>query len=580
MKRAYTWRRAAFVLAVSLAVGGCSGDFGKKKEASAYEEYIVVDVFDNMANYQGLQSGWFARIVKEKFNMELNIVAPNVAGGGDSLYEIRSAAGDLGDLIIANAENGKLQDMVTSGLILDMSDLLKDKDIMQYEEAILRLNDGLIQEGIYAIPSEVSSNSALVSSEVLELIYGPYMRWDLYEKLGYPQIDTLEDLLPVLADMQKLEPYAENGNSTYAFSLFKDWDGNLMNNAKQPACLYGYDEFGFVLAKADGSDYQSIIDPDSLYMRVLKFYFQANQMGLVDPESPNQNYDSMFQKYQAGEILFSIWPWVGQSAYNTLTNKEAGKGFMLVPVEDMQILSYGCNPEGNQKTVIAIGSNAEDPKRLADFIDWLYSPEGIMLNGAQLSGGTAGPEGLTWEMTEEGPVLTEFGVQALMNGEIMVPEEWGGGKWSEGGSALNFKPVAQCDTSPAGYPYAFELWDSVIEMETTALDKAWREYMDADSTMDYLKKNDMIIVAPGCSYSMPAESPEITTKRAQCKSIIVGHSWRMIFAEDEEEFYTLAETMRTKVKSLGYEEVLALDMENAREQDAARQKAVAKYSGQ
>lgn len=59
------------------------------------------------------------------------------------------------------------------------------------------------------------------------------------------------------------------GEKTYAFSFFKDWDSNLMNAVKQPCCFYGYDEYGFVLVKADSSDYQSIIDPDSLYVRVL-----------------------------------------------------------------------------------------------------------------------------------------------------------------------------------------------------------------------------------------------------------------------------------------------------------------------
>ncbi len=49
-------------------------------ENSKYEEFLTVDVFDSQANYQGIQSGWFAKIVKDKFNMELNIIAPNVAG--------------------------------------------------------------------------------------------------------------------------------------------------------------------------------------------------------------------------------------------------------------------------------------------------------------------------------------------------------------------------------------------------------------------------------------------------------------------------------------------------------------------
>ena len=52
------------------AVTGCA----KEKEANLYEEFIVVDVFDSLANFQGIQSGWFAEIVKDKFNMELNIL--------------------------------------------------------------------------------------------------------------------------------------------------------------------------------------------------------------------------------------------------------------------------------------------------------------------------------------------------------------------------------------------------------------------------------------------------------------------------------------------------------------------------
>lgn len=576
MKKKQVSSLVALLLAVSLALGGCGLTNGKQQ--SPYKEFIVVDVFDNLSNYQGIQSGWFAKIVKEKFNMELNIIAPNVAGGGDTLYEIRSAAGDLGDLIIFNAENGKLQDMVTAGLVIDMQNYLKDKQVMQYEEAISLVNSQVEQKGVYAIPSEVSSNPPWFSSEVLELNYGPYLRWDLYQELGYPEMDTLEDLLPVLAEMKELYPNAENGNPTYAFSLFKDWDGNLMNFAKQPACLYGYDELGFVLAKADGSDYQSILEEDSLYLRALKLYFQANQMGLLDPDSPTQNFETVFDKYRAGEVLFSIWSWLGQPAYNTLSNKEDGKGFMLAPIEDMEVFSYGCNPTGNQKIVISIGSNAKDPQRLADFIDWLYSPEGVMLNGAQLSGGTAGPEGLTWEMTEDGPVLTEFGVQALLNGEVEVPEEWGSGKWSEGGSALNYKPLAQCDISPDGYSYVFQQWNSVMEMNRTTLDQSWQTHMEAESTMDYLEKNDMILVAPGCSYSIPAETSEISTIRGQCRSIIVPYSWQMIFAEDEEHFNALLEEMLVNVKSLGYEEVLKVDMQNAKEQNEAREKSVAKQT--
>jgi len=567
----------ACTLLCVITVGSILFTKEKNRNKCPYKEFITVDVFDAQANFQGIQSGWFAKVVKDRFNMELNIIAPNVAGGGDTLYGIRSAAGNLGDLVIVGGDKGNLESMVTAGLIMDMSGYLKGKDIMRYETAIRDLNNRVSTTGIYAIPSELSQNSPLTSSETMEPTYGPYLRWDLYEQLGYPEIKTLEDLLPVLKDMQELMPYSDVGNPTYAFSFFKDWDGNMMNNAKQPACLYGYDESGFVLAKADGSDYQSIVDSDSIYMRTLKFYFEANQLGLVDPESPTQNYDSVFLKYQQGDIFFCVWPWLSQSAYNTLSNKEEGKGFMLATIDDMQIYSYGCRPMGNDQEIICIGSNAKDPERLADFIDWLYSEEGVFNNSAQVAGGTAGPEGLTWERTENGPVLTDFGMQALMNGDVELPEEWGGGLWSDGISELNYKPIVQSDLTKDGFPYAYQLWDSVTAMENTELDENWKEHMGAESTLEYLNAHNMIAVSPGCNFNYPSEDSEITTLRSQCRNIIVDYSWKMVFARDEEEFYSLQSTMQSKVKSLGYDAVYAFDLEAVKEKTAAQQKIVELY---
>lgn len=544
-----------------------------KNTTSPYKDFIVVDVFDTLANFQGIQSGWFAKIVEDKFNMKLNIIAPNVAGGGNTLFETRSAAGNLGDLIIFSGENGNVQNLVTSGLIMDMSSMLKDKDIMYYEYSINLLNNKIIQDGIYAIPSEISLLPATSPSEALEPTYGPYLRWDIYEQIGYPSMKTLEDLLPVLKEMQTIYPYTKSGKKTYSFSFFKDWDGNLMNAIKQPACFYGYDEFGFVLVKADGSDYQNIMDNDSLYTRILKFFFDANQLGLVDPESVTQNSEILFNKFKDGSILYSPWPWYAQSAFNTITNMDNGIGYMIAPIDDLKIFSYGCNPEGNQKNVIAIGSSAKDPQRLADFIDWLYSPDGIMVNCAQTTGGAAGPEGLTWELTKDGPILTDFGMDAFFNGGATVPEEWGGGTWEDGISALNYKPVSQVNVSPKGYSYYYTLWDSVINKDNTKLALNWSNFTGFDSTMDYLLNHDQIIVAPGCSYVPSAESSEISTIRSQCKTVIVDYSWKLVFANTEEEFNALLAEMQKKVTALGYESVLQLDFFEAKELDHERKLA-------
>ncbi len=551
-------------------------DTAKADGASKYEEFITVDVYDQFANYQGIQTGWFGKIVKDKFNMELNIIAPNVAGGGDTLFQTRSAAGDLGDLILTDTANGKLQKLVTAGLMIDMTDLLKEKDVYaNYQTAIEITNKGMVkEEGIWALPNSISSSPADTPSEGLDLTFGPYLRWDLYKEVGYPEMGTLEDMLPVLQKMQEAAGTTEDGKQVYAISLFKDWDGNMMNNAKQPTCFYGYDEIGFVLSKADGSDYQNIVDSDSQYMRVLKFFFDANQMGLVDPESTTQNYDTLSTKYRNGQVLYCPWPWLGQNSYNTPERKAEGKGFMVAPIDDMKIFSYGCYTTGGSDRVIGIGSKAEDPERLADFIDWLYSPEGFECGGH--ANGAAGPEGLTWEMVDGKPVRTEFGLSALPMNDVAVPEEWGGGSWKDGVNALNFQTLALVDEDPnTGEPYNWMMWDSTLEANVTPLDTDWQEHMGATTTLEYLENNDMLLVAPGSSYVAPEEDSNIATLRSQCKSSIIDYSWRMIFAADEEEFTSLQTELQEMVNGLGYEEVLAVDMQNAKDQTAARQAALA-----
>ncbi|HWU47777.1 MAG TPA: extracellular solute-binding protein, partial [Humibacter sp.] len=528
---------------------------------------------------QGVQPGWFAKIVEDKFNMKLNMIAPNVAGGGETLFNTRSAAGDLGDLVVTGSSQ-HLDEAVKGGLLLEASSYYKNMtNLKKYDAAVKHIASS--EKGVYAFPTSVSTLKPTQPSEGTEPTFGPYLRWDLYEKLGFPEVGTLEDLLPVFKKMQELAPTAPNGKRAYALSLFKDWDGNMMNNAKQPACYYGYDEMGFVLAQADGSSYESIVDSESHYVRSLKFFFEANKLGLVDPDSAAQNYSTLFSKYQNGQVLFTFWPWLGQAAYNTDANMAQGKGFEIAPMADQKIFSYGASAYGNSTYAIGIGSKAKDPQRVAAFIDWLYSNEGAYDNGSQ-TGAAAGPKGLTWHLDSSGkPELTAFGKKAFLgSGDTAVPAGWGGGVYAKGVSALNVTTVLPVDIDPATkYPFEYQMWPSYRKLTENPLTQSWSKKMgDAANTMDYLRKNGQITVAPGSSYAAPPDSSTIQTMRNQIKAVIVQNSWKMALADSEQQFASLLKNMQETVRGLGYEQVLELDMKHAKEQNAARV-AVAKKFG-
>ena len=112
-----------------------------------YPELLTIDVYDDAANYNGIQTGWFAKVVKDRFNIELNIIASQVVG--NTIYATRSEAGNLGDIIIV--DKSKFGEIVEAGLAKDISDTLPGcENIMQFKTQIDVYNKGLTgEEGKY-----------------------------------------------------------------------------------------------------------------------------------------------------------------------------------------------------------------------------------------------------------------------------------------------------------------------------------------------------------------------------------------------------------------------------------------------
>lgn len=539
--------------------------------SNKYEKFITVDVFDGQANYQGIQNGWFGEVVKQKFNMELNIIAPNVAGGGDTLYQTRSAAGDLGDLIFMTCAGGRLEDLVSTGLVLNMEEYLPGhENLLKYNAALEYTSQSMCSKpGVWAVPSEVSERSATTPLGGTQLNSGHYVRWDLYKQLGYPEMNNWDDLLNVMKDMQALCPTSDSGKPTYAFSIFSDWDGDAMAAAGYMMQYHGYNALGYALTKADNSEPpQSLIDNDSYYMKGLEFFFKANQMGLLDPESTSQNFDTLAAKYKDGAVLYSFFPWLGQSAYNTQNHLDEGKGFEPASMSNNKFYDWGCYSKGNPNNAIMIGSGAEDPERLVDFIDWLYSPEGIALQTSS----SCGFEDLMWTMKDGQPELTEFGLECFTTADAMMPAELGGGSFLDGISKLNYKTVSDGEINPeTGFPYNYTLWDSYTSMNVSEIEKDWQDKMGAKNPLEYFINHDMVVVSPGSGYATPSEPTDIANMRSQCREIIKDYSWKAVFAADKAEYDQIVKEMQDTVMGFGYEEVLAYDMKNGEAEKQARE---------
>ena len=202
-----------------------------------HDETYTVDFYNVAANFQGIQPGWYGKIVKDKFNMELNIIAPQVAGDGGALYQTRCASGNLGDLIIL--DNGPASECVESGLIMDLTDIIKNyPNLMKFQSQIEQFNSQ-IGDGskIYCIPLEMNNNGPTDYKQLHVYTY-PRMGWDMYTEAGSPDLQNLDDLLNCLKKIQDAHPTNENGDPAYAISLWKDWDSQYSENVAQLTVLY------------------------------------------------------------------------------------------------------------------------------------------------------------------------------------------------------------------------------------------------------------------------------------------------------------------------------------------------------
>ena len=561
------------ILSLALALMMLMGMLPLTAMAESTEPYWEIQIYSELANYAGLQTGWFAKLLKDKFNVGVNVIS--ASEGGSDRWATQMISRDLGDLVMLGDSNGQqhLSEAVEAGLLLDISGMME-----QYAPNILKnypllLEKAKIQFGngtaVYAIGSEaVPTTSDLQIEGGTDSWWGPYGRWDLYAKLGYPEIKTIEDLVPVLKAMHDLEPVNADGEPTYAMSLFKDWDGGTMMAATQFYAIFGYgDQWNYVFPHATEDSYITLLDEDGIYFRTLKFYFDLNQLGLLDPDSITQTYGEVTTKEQTGRVLFN-WFNPIKANFNTAERLAEGKAVTLLPMSTQCNYGYTGKPYGYGRTV-SIGANCEQPERLLKIIDWIFSDEGLMeVNN--------GPKGVTWDYDENGvPTLTELGWACYNDQMTEMPAEFGGGTFYEGMNKGFYVYPSLNNNLANGYPANRDLWPCVLSREMPEVLKDWSEHHGGalTSIQALINKGNIVKTINQAVFSTePALQMNaiLQQKSSQVGSILTEYNWKMVLAADEAEFNALKTEMVEKAKGLGYDEIVAFGIQECERMFRAR----------
>ena len=522
--------------------------------AFADKELLTIDVYDDAANYHGLQTGWFGKIVEDRFNLRLNIIAPQVAG--DAVYQTRSAEGNLGDIVIL--DKTRFQDCLAAGLIKDISDkIIACENIMQYKVQLDSLNKSLgAADGVYyGIPSEMADTSPTTLTDV-EIYSSPMLRWDQYVGVGKPEMADLQGLLDTLKLIHEKYPTNDAGDPAYPLSLWPDWDGNDnmigIANVVQLTTLYGEKIKGSAILKPDNT-FTEIYNRENTYYKLTKFLYDANQMGLVDPASGEQDWNAVCAKMSNGQVNLMWYSW-SKGFWNSQERLDNGTAFNFVPVKD-QLYYNDADAFFGTTRVFAVGSKVEGEKydRIREFRNWYASDEGMTFQHA-------GIEGLNY-IVEDGKFVP-YKDNALMD-NLPVPEEFGGGGYQDGNNAINQWIGNALNTNPVtGEGYAMKHWSSYKAKNMTQMKKEWQETFNAEDDVDWMKKNGVLLASPNVSVALETDTIDIGMIRVDVNKVLCEYTWKMIFAEDEAEFELLWDQMVKKMDGFGYKELYAFDCEN------------------
>ena len=550
------------------AAANTSAQVSEQKPA----EVVTLQVFSMPANTSGLKDkGWWPEILKKETGVQLEFL-PTGDQANEKLQALM-ASGELPDITVF-MDRKQVEDAVKANMLLCLDDNL-DKlpnavknfsGAMQYQRDFVSNGTGKA----YTIPNNIGP-----SETSIETGYGPFLRWDLYKKLGMPKLYSIEDYLPLLKKMQDLEPKTADGQKIYGFSLWKDWDGKVMYPATTFASYFGMDgsdNLGdtapFAQVNFNTDEVTSLLAPDSLYIRALKLYYNANKMGLLDPDSLTQSFDAATQKIAQGRTLFMPWSWL-DGYYNTAEriNADDPKGFRPVLFEGYKGLWFGENEIGDTWS-LGISAATKNKDTCLNYLDFMCSIDGVQLLAN-------GPKGVTWDINDKSePVLTDAGF-ACVDAPDKQEVPGGGLLAADGIGCLNWCPFSGAFINPdTKYPLRYTMWPSFVNRNPTKLMQDWTAVTGYKNTCEMLKATNSYALVPGARTLLPTLPDDLATTAQSIGDIVKTNSWLMVYAKNEAEFNKLYDDMVTKAEGLGLQKVLDWDKEAWKK----AKEAEAKYS--
>lgn len=558
-KRIVAW---LLIMTMVLGLAGCgaasAGSTAGSEGGSTAQEGSAAKTITLYPYNAGLQSGpvtgWLGDYLLEK-GIILEVIPYS-----EEKTQAMLASGSLPDIVVFNsATNAKAA--LEAGMLLPLDDYqdqlphVMENDILKAGLDYAREYYGTEDGELSILPFGVGKNTLYAAADTDR--YAIKLNYQLYEQIGAPEFEKLEDVIPILKEMQQAYPQNEEGMNVYAMNLFSDFDTthffNMMSIYSILGCHWNYLPYGIEYEIETGTPY-SIFREDSVYRRGARFMYELNQQGLLDPDSLTQERATADKKVSSKA---SVAGWAGVPGW-------AGKGYLPVPFDEFKPSLVTEEPYG--KVGIAISANAENVDTCLKFVDMLADYDALLTL-------YNGPQGDRWDIKDGKLVMTDKFKEYL---------EAGGGTYVlENGeeyslfNIVSYIPNMGNTIEKYGEPFPMTLWTEYVDRQYETEDaQAWSARYGYKYLKDLLEAENKMTAVMDTSFVpfLTPDSDDMKLTLAALKDVIVPSTWELIYAKDDAEFEQIWSRMKQNAEALGLEDVISYKVEDiAQAKETAKQ---------
>ena len=558
-KRIVAW---LLIMTMVLGLAGCgaasAGSTAGSEGGSTAQEGSAAKTITLYPYNAGLQSGpvtgWLGDYLLEK-GIILEVIPYS-----EEKTQAMLASGSLPDIVVFNsATNAKAA--LEAGMLLPLDDYqdqlphVMENDILKAGLDYAREYYGTEDGELSILPFGVGKNTLYAAADTDR--YAIKLNYQLYEQIGAPEFEKLEDVIPILKEMQQAYPQNEEGMNVYAMNLFSDFDTTHFFNMMSIYCILGYHwnylPYGIEYEIETGTPY-SIFREDSVYRRGARFMYELNQQGLLDPDSLTQERATADKKVSSKA---SVAGWAGVPGW-------AGKGYLPVPFDEFKPSLVTEEPYG--KVGIAISANAENVDTCLKFVDMLADYDALLTL-------YNGPQGDRWDIKDGKLVMTDKFKEYL---------EAGGGTYVlENGeeyslfNIVSYIPNMGNTIEKYGEPFPMTLWTEYVDRQYETEDaQAWSARYGYKYLKDLLEAENKMTAVMDTSFVpfLTPDSDDMKLTLAALKDVIVPSTWELIYAKDDAEFEQIWSRMKQNAEALGLEDVISYKVEDiAQAKETAKQ---------